>query len=143
MLPQGCWVVCDEIFCEGRHTVVSRIQLDPQVEVSGNHSDWQLKQGTVKLNYHHEGLPVSVEHGPCSLRYNELQDHKIFASRGRMHGSLFQDELFYGEDFRLEPAEVMQPGPRKAAGRGSQRVAVCPRRGELHVCHLPSTTLPR
>ncbi|MBS5002593.1 alginate lyase family protein [Holdemania filiformis] len=109
MLPQGCWVVCDEIFCEGGHTVVSRIQLDPQVEVSGNDSDWQLKQGTVKLNYHHEGLPVSVEQGPCSLRYNELQDHKIFASRGTMHGSLFQDELFYGEDFRLEPAEVVQP----------------------------------
>lgn len=64
MLPQGCWVVCDEIFCEGGHTVVSRIQLDPQVEVSGNDSDWQLKQETVKLNYHHEGLPVSVEQGP-------------------------------------------------------------------------------
>ena len=67
MLPQGCWVVCDEIFCEGGHTVVSRIQLDPQVEVSGNDSDWQLKQGTVKLNYHHEGLPVSVEHGQPGL----------------------------------------------------------------------------
>ncbi len=113
MLPQGCWVVCDEIFCEGEHAVVSRIQLDPQVEVSGNPSDWQLKQGKVKLNYHHEGLPVSVEHGPCSLRYNELLDHKILTSRGMMHGLLFQNELFYGEDFRLEPAEVVQPGRGK------------------------------
>ena len=68
-----------------------------------------LRPGSVvAVSYTHlEGLPVSVEQGPCSLRYNELQDHKIFASRGRMHGSLFQDELFYGEDFRLEPAEVM------------------------------------
>lgn len=113
MLPQGCWLICDEIFCEGEHNVVSRIHLDPQTEVHGRQPDWQLKHGNVQLNYRHKGLPLSVKTGPCSLRYNELLEHAVFVSEGVLHGQLFQDEVFYGDDFRLEQAEVVQPGRGK------------------------------
>ncbi|MCH1940419.1 alginate lyase family protein [Holdemania massiliensis] len=115
MLPQGCWLICDEIFCAGEHKVVSRIQLDPQVTVIGEGADRQLKHAKAQLQYHHEGLPLSVQTGPCSLRYNELLDHSVLVSQGIMRDQLFQDELFYGEDFRLERAEVIQPGRGKCS----------------------------
>lgn len=115
MLPQGCWLICDEIFCAGEHKAVSRIQLDPQVTVIGEGADRQLKQAKTQLQYHHEGLPLSVQTGPCSLRYNELLDHSVLVSQGIMRDQLFQDELFYGEDFRLERAEVIQPGRGKCS----------------------------
>lgn len=99
VIDQGIWVIVDSMHQDGSHALTSRFHLDPSV----NYQDGQV--GTLKF-YAQE--PMHIEHGVCSLRYNEPLDHEIICIEKSFtdRANLFYS--FYDEHFKIEPVQVFQ-----------------------------------
>lgn len=110
LIHPSCWLICDEVYAQGEHSLTKRIQLDPFVQVTKQKELYKLTNDKTTLQYYRQGMEVQLEQGPCSLRYNELLTHTILTSYGKFKDKYLEDDLFFGENFTIEKAEVIQPG---------------------------------
>ena len=98
---EGIWLVVDSIFQDGKHEAEELFHLDPSV-----------KYEELPLKFETTGNVV-IEHGPCSIRYNEELDHEIIKSKFAFENEGRVVTIFYDPSFNVEKVEILQDGKNK------------------------------
>lgn len=99
------WMIVDEVKQDGKHCMVQRFHLDPEVKAKSLQNGFKIGQLTL-----HSKCDLKQEVQPCSLRYNELLDHDVllcsqtFQDKGQAITSICPNKML------VETVPILQNG---------------------------------
>lgn len=126
---EGLWLIVNDIWCEGKHTVREYYHLDPDAEARAAEDEILLTNGSVQL----KALGEQQEHGPwtqpvpipfqlesckVSLEYNRLSDSMCLVKEGSFSDSFVSSSAFCGAGVRVSGPEVYQFGAGEPVSDG-------------------------
>lgn len=126
---EGLWLIVNDIWCEGKHTVREYYHLDPDAEARAAEDEILLTNGSVQL----KALGEQQEHGPwtqpvpipfqlesckVSLEYNRLSDSMCLVKEGSFSDSFVSSSAFCGAGVQVSAPEVYQFGAGEPVSDG-------------------------
>lgn len=105
VLDCGIWLFVDDVKEDGPHEMKTYFHLDPNINIKDD--VLQTQDGLLKMNIVGSGHK-HIEHGPCSLRYNEVLDHTVVSYTKHFVDRIVSSTYVCDQEVQVEKVNIYQ-----------------------------------
>ena len=104
IIDPAIWVIIDEVHEDGEHQLHQYFHLDPTISAAITHSGFLLEDKLQVWNT----LEKSITTQPCSLRYNEQEEHQVLHAKTYFHDHGEVVTCICPASYKVEKVPILQ-----------------------------------